>query len=291
MCKNSEMKNVRFGLLVLLLLIIGCKSKETKGTIQDEKKTIASFLKQTNVINKTLAPKPIVASKIFKNGLEIKWFEHGKGQKVDSGEVVLINYQVFLQDGTLVDGNELLKKPALPYLVGFGMQTKGWDLALVNLVVGDFVEVLIPSKLARGEKGIKGLIPANADNVLRIKVLKKIAPSRVIEGTKVWLLEENKNEKLKANERSSIEFHYMVGTPSNPLYDYSYKRNEPFKMKFTDHGVVKGLKDALINAKKSDKLWVVVPSANAYGNKGLLDLVKPNEKVFYDIFVMDVSTL
>jgi FKBP-type peptidyl-prolyl cis-trans isomerase len=290
MCKNSEMKNVRFGLfVVLLLLIIGCKSKETKGTIQEEKKTIASFLKQTNVINKTLAPKPIVASEKFKNGLEIKWFEHGKGQNLDSGEVVLINYQVFLKDGTLVDGNELLKKSALPFLVGFGMQTKGWDLALVNLVVGDFVEVLIPSKLARGEKGIKGLIPANADNVLRIKVLKKIAPSRVIEGTKVWLLKENKEEQKKANKSNTIEFHYMVGTPTNPLYDYSYKRNVPFRLRFTDHGVVKGLKDALINAKKSDKIWIVVPPSNAYGNKGLLDLVKPNEKVFYDIFVMEVS--
>ena len=60
-------------------------------------------------------------------------------------------------------------------------------------------------------------------------------------------------------------------------------------MRFTDNGIISGLKKALINAKRSDKMWVLVPSSEAYGSKGLLDLVKPNEKVFYDIFVMEVS--
>lgn len=269
--------------------IMSCNSKGNKEVDAEKNVKIKSALKVTNVHNKTLLPTPIVDEKKFNNGLIIKWFEHGEGQKIKNEDVVLINYQVFLMDGTLVDGNELLKKSSLPFLVGFGMQTKGWDLALENLVVGDFAEVVIPAKLARGEKGIKGLIPPNAVNVLRVKVLKKLNPTRIVEGTKVYLLEENKTETTKANENNLVEFHYMVGTPTNPLYDYSYKRNEPFKMRFSDPGVVKGLKDALINAKKSDKLWIIVPPSNAYGSKGLLDLVKPNEKVFYDIFVMEVS--
>jgi FKBP-type peptidyl-prolyl cis-trans isomerase len=288
--KKNRMKNSLVAVLTLLLFsVIGCNSNEKINERQKKKKKIESYLLHTNVQNKTLVPSSIVDEKKFKNGLAIKWFEHGKGQKINKEEVIFINYQVFLADGTLVDGNELLKKPALPFLVGFGMQTKGWDLALENLVVGDFVEVFIPSKLARGDKGIKGLIPPNSVNILRIKVLKKLLPTRVVDGTKVWLLEENKEEQKKAKESNTIEFHYMVGTPTNPLYDYSYKRNVPFRLRFTDHGVVKGLKDALINAKKSDKIWIVVPPSNAYGNKGLLDLVKPNEKVFYDIFVMEVS--
>jgi FKBP-type peptidyl-prolyl cis-trans isomerase len=62
-------------------------------------------------------------------------------------------------------------------------------------------------------------------------------------------------------------------------------------LRFSDFGIVKGLKKALINAKRSDKLWVVVPAEMAYGSKGLLDLVKPNEPVFYDIFVENVTKI
>jgi FKBP-type peptidyl-prolyl cis-trans isomerase len=160
---------------------------------------------------------------------------------------------------------------------------------LEHLHLGDFVEIFLPSNLARGKKGIKGLIPPNANNVIRLKAIEKVNPTKVIDGTKVWLLEENKLELNKANEKSVVDFHYMVGSESNPKYDFSYKRNIPFRMRFTDNGIISGLKKALINAKRSDKMWVLVPSSEAYGSKGLLDLVKPNEKVFYDIFVMEVS--
>ena len=80
----------------------------------------------------------------------------------------------------------------------------------------------------------------------------------------------------------------MVGTPSNPKYDISYRRNTPYKLRFNDKGIISGLKKALLNTKRSDKLWLVVPSNEAYGSKGFLDLVKPNEKVFYDIFILEV---
>jgi FKBP-type peptidyl-prolyl cis-trans isomerase len=277
--------------LVLFFFVYACG---TQGVEKDEASIqpsteIKSGLKQTSSTNKSLLPTKIKDQKKLNNGLTIKWFMHGKGELIHKEDVVNINYQVFLEDGTLVDGNELLMKSHLPFLVGFGMQTKGWDIALENMHIGDFVEIFLPSKLARGKKGIKGLIPPNANNVIRLKAIEKVKPTKVIDGTKVWLLEENKLEVNKATEKSVVDFHYMVGSESNPKYDFSYKRNIPFRMRFTDNGIISGLKKALINAKRSDKMWVLVPSSEAYGSKGLLDLVKPNEKVFYDIFVMEVS--
>ena len=193
-----------------------------------------------------------------------------------------------MEDGTLVDGNQLLKRDWLPFLVGYGVQTPGWDLAFRKLKVGDFVEIVLPGALARGKAGIKDLIPADAVNIIRVRVLEKIKPTRVIDGTKVWLLEQNEAEKKLANEESVIDFHYMVGSPSHPKYDISYRRSQPFEMRFSDNGIVRGLKRALVGAKKSDKLWIVIPASEAYGEKGLVDLVKPGENVFYDIFIMEV---
>jgi peptidylprolyl isomerase len=274
----------------VILFLFSCSTEGVKK--EDDKilnaNEIKSDLKQTFSDNKTLKPTKIQDQKSFSNGLKIKWFKHGKGESIENEEVIEINYQVFLEDGTLVDGNELLSRPTLPFLVGYGLQTKGWDLALTSLKIGDFVEIFIPSKLARGKAGIKGLIPPNANNILRLKVVKKINPTKIVDGVKVWLLEENKNETKLVNEKNEVEFHYMVGTPSNPKYDISYQRNQPYRLKFNEKGIISGLKKGLLNAKRSDKLWIIVPPEEGYGSKGYLDLVKPFEKVFYDIFVLEV---
>ena len=78
----------------------------------------------------------------------------------------------------------------------------------------------------------------------------------------------------------------MTSTPTNSLYVNTYRLNEPFKMRLEDSGLVPGLKKALINAKKSDRMFVLVPASEAYGAKGYLDIVKPNEALFYNILVI-----
>lgn len=271
----------------MALSLVGCNVEGVKKEINEDK-NIVSDLKKTNSTNKTLVPTKIKNELKLKDGLEIKWFKHGEGEKLKEEDVININYQVFLEDGTLVDGNELLNRASLPFLVGYGMQTKGWDLALLHLKVGDFVEIFLPAKLARGKYGVKGLIPPNANNIIRVKILSKIKPTRKIDGVKIWLLEENKDELTTATESNTIDFHYMVGTKSNPKYDLSYRRGVPFRMRFSDNGLVSGLKKGMLGVKRSDKVWVLVPPEEAYGNQGLLDLVKPNEKLFYDIFVVEI---
>ena len=274
--------------LPILLLVCSVVSCNVEGVKKEKKIQLQSDLNRTESKNKSLAPTQIVNNLKFKNGLKISWFKHGKGDLITEEDVVKINYQVFLENGNLVDGNELLNRDFLPFLVGYGMQTPGWDMAMKHLKVGDFVEIFLPAKLARGKFGVKGLIPPNSNNIIRLKILGKINPTKKIDGVKVWLLEENTTETVKAQETNTIDFHYMVGTKSNPKYDMSYRRGVPFRMRFSDHGIVSGLKKALVGVKRSDKVWILVPPNEAYGKKGLLDLVKPNEKMFYDIFIVEV---
>ncbi len=280
------MKKV-IGSILAVFLLIACKSEGVKKN-KTNLEVIHSELKNTNSKNKSLNPTKIVNELKLQEGLEIKWFKHGKGDQIKEEDVININYQVFLEDGTLIDGNELLNRQSLPFLVGYGVQTKGWDIALKHLRIGDFVEVFLPSKLARGKYGIKGLIPPNANNIIRINIINTVKPTKIIDGIKVWLLEENLSETKKVLETNTIDFHYMVGTKSNPKYDMSYRRGVPFRMRFSDHGIVSGLKKTLLGVKRSDKIWILIPSSEAYGSSGLLDIVKPNEKLFYDIFVAEV---
>jgi FKBP-type peptidyl-prolyl cis-trans isomerase len=253
--------------------------------VEQDKKPVQSNVKTDRSLDKNHA---VIETKPMDNGMVIEWFEKGKGESIKPGDMLMIDYKVRLKDGDVVDGNHLLKKDKLPFLVGFQMQTKGWDIAMNELKVGDFARIKIPSHLARGEKGVNGLIPPNADNFLTIRIIEKAAPTRTVEGTKVWVLEENTNNKLKFAEGMEISFHSMVSSPSNPLYANTFRTNQPFKFKLGDYGLVPGLKKALINAKTSDRLFIVVPASEAYGVKGYLDFVKPNEDLFFNVLVMDV---
>lgn len=269
------------------VILVACKETPKKEVeMQVPKPKEAGIV--TPVNNKLDEKKPVRDTLIMDNGIVIKWFQHGKGEPLKKGEMVAIDYKVELENGELVDGNRLNGKENVPFMVGFGMQTVGWDLAMKELLVGDFVEIFVPSELARGEKGIPGLIPPNAPNILKIRVVKRMKPTRTIDGNKVWVFEENKQNKEKFDEGKKIEFHCMVSTASNPRYVNTFRDNAPFTLSLMDAGVVPGLKKALINAKKADRMMVLVPAAEAYKSKGYLDQVKPNEDILYNILVMNV---
>ena len=270
----------------------GVEKSKIKDEVEIKSDKIKSDSKKGTALNSDDVD--VTDTKSFDNGIVISWMKKGKGEKVSKGDVILIDYKVTLKDGSIVDGNHLWKKETFPFVVGYQMQTKGWDFAIENMKVGDFARVLIPANLARGEKGLKKegekgwFVPPNSINYLTIHIVKKQKPSRVIDGTKVWLFEENKEQKKTFNENNGIVFHSMISSETNPIYYNSYRTNSPYTLYMTDNGIIPGLKKALINAKKGDRMLVVVPSSEAYGAKGSTGFVKPNEDLMYNILVMDV---
>lgn len=233
---------------------------------------------------------PIADQVKLDNGIEIQWIEKTEGDAIQVGDVVMIDYKVRLKDSTIIDGNHLLNKRAFPYMVGFGLQPKGWDIALSKLRVGDFARIKIPAALARGSREVKNLIPKDSDNYLTIRVLSKKAPDREIDGNKVWIIEQNLEQKVKFDETNQITFHSTISSPSSPFYYNSFNGEEPFKLRLEDNGTIPGLKKALINAKRGDRLFIYVPASEGYDSKGYLNLVKPNEPLFYNLLVMEVKS-
>ena len=286
------------GILIMSIFCstISCTTNVIKGTAK-QKVLKGADNKKNNSIGKTALNSDnlvINSSKNYENGIDISWLSHGTGEKVKKGDVILIDYKVTLADGKIIDGNHLIRKASFPFLVGYQMQTKGWDFALQQLKIGDFARVKIPSELARGVKGIKKegskewFVPPNSVNYLSIRVIKKQVPTRVIDGVKVWVFEENQENKIKFGEKSAIVFHCMISSESNPIYYNSYSSNSPYTLLLSDKGIIPGLKKALINAKKADRMYILIPAVEAYGSKGSEGFVKPNEDLFYNVLVMDV---
>ncbi|NRA12520.1 MAG: FKBP-type peptidyl-prolyl cis-trans isomerase [Crocinitomicaceae bacterium] len=285
-------------ILIATLTLVSCSDKDEKRDTKDVEITANNNSNNPNknptviIDSNTVdfeADRDIVDEKEIKGGLNIKWYEHGEGEQVKAGDMVNIDYKVYLENGEVIDGNHLRQLASFPFMVGFQMQKEGWDNALKELRIGDFAEIFIPASEIRGNKEIEGLIPKNSNNILKIRILSFNEPTRVIDGTRIWLMNENKANTNLFGETNRISFHCWVSSPSNPLYFNTEWENNPYGYGLGDGGLVPGLRKALINAKKADLMFVHVPSKEAYGAMGYQDLVKPNEDLLYRVFVMAVT--
>jgi len=279
---------------VVLIAIAACntegvkKSNDAPATVSKGPKKPNVAVRDSNSVDLDAKHKVIDDMKLS-NGIKIKWFKHGAGDVVKNGDMVDIDYKVYLENGDMIDGNSLRSLPSFPYMVGFQMQP-GWDFALRELRVGDHVEIYIPYQLSRGDVEVEGLIPKKSNNILKIHVIGLHKADKVLAGgTRLWMMKENKKNKEVFGPGKKIYFHCYISSPTNPMYYDTQVENNPFNYGFDDPGLVPGLRKALINAKKADLFLVHVPAAEAYGSQGYLDVVKPNEDLFYRVFVMEVK--
>ncbi len=275
------------------VLIVACKNevKKPDATPQDiisEKVQEFDPSQSLNLKDLKAEDLNVVDSSKLDNGIRIKYFRKGNGAKLKKGDLLDLNYVVKLKTGYILEGNHQRNERTLPFLLGYGMQPKGWDLALSEMHVGDFAEIFIPSKFARGEAEIKGIMPKNSDNYLTVEVLAIKTPTRQRDGVKVWNIENGVGDSV-FNENNSIVFNCIISTISNPRYYNSWKTGNPFKMQLSDYGIIPGLKKALLDSKKGDHFIALVPTDQAYGKKGLNVLVKPNEDIYYYIEVEKVG--
>jgi FKBP-type peptidyl-prolyl cis-trans isomerase len=280
--------------LLIMLFTTGCKQQKKKTKTPKKPKTaVISNPKQfSNYSNlKDFEKNKIKDSVRRENGIVIKWLSHGSGNKLVNGEVVLIDYRLALPDGKIIDGNQRAQLPFIPFIVGYNMQTLGWDLALLELKVGDFVKVEIPSYLAMGKKGMPGLIPPNTPNWLYLKIKARVSPEYDLDGIKIWTFAPGVATESIPGRQNEIEYHALISTRSNPNVMNTYKAKFPLKYVQGQKNVVPGLQQVFKNVKKGQKIYVLLDPMQAYGGRGYANIVKPNEGVFYNITVKDIRPI
>lgn len=283
---------VSYWFVLFFIVLTSCEIKGVESSAKDkdaEAMEGSALNKEADQLEVDIK-KPEKASDTLKldNGIIITYFKKGTGDKLQKGDMIKIDYRAKLEDGTIYDGNHLVKKPSIPFLVGWNQQTPGWDLALKELRVGDDVDVFLPSKFARGEQGIKGIVPPNANNVISLRVLEMYEPTKIIDDIQLWKYDELKEPGDSIDFKDEVYINYWVSSESKPRYDYNYQRGESFKLIMGDGNIVPGLYKALHFAREGDRLMIKIPAKEAYGSKGLQDLVKPNEDIFYDIQIAKV---
>ena len=93
-----------------------------------------------------------------------------------AGMTVTVHYTGWLYDaaapnfrGAQFDSS--VGKAPFSFKLGAGLVIQGWDLGVAGMKVGGSRTLVIPSALAYGSAGVRGVIPANAALVFNVELL------------------------------------------------------------------------------------------------------------------------
>ncbi|MEK7570830.1 MAG: FKBP-type peptidyl-prolyl cis-trans isomerase [Patescibacteria group bacterium] len=106
-----------------------------------------------------------------KQQLKIEDLVEGKGKPVKDGDIVVMHYTGWLEDGTKFDSS-LDRHQPFETPIGVGYVIKGWDMGVPGMKVGGKRKLTIPHELGYGAYGAGSDIPGFATLIFEVELLK-----------------------------------------------------------------------------------------------------------------------
>lgn len=100
---------------------------------------------------------------------EVEITREGKGPSAGVGDMVVVNYQGTLIDGTQFDSSYDRGTP-FEFTLGEGRVIEGWEKGVNGMKIGEERMLYIPSSMGYGDRGTGG-IPGNAGLVFKVELL------------------------------------------------------------------------------------------------------------------------
>jgi peptidylprolyl isomerase len=102
--------------------------------------------------------------------LKVETTKEGKGPGAGVGDSVVVNYELSLMDGSVLQTTFGSENP-FEFQLGVGQVIKGWDEGVKDMKVGEERMLYIPSSMGYGDDGIPGSIPGKAGLVFKVELL------------------------------------------------------------------------------------------------------------------------
>jgi FKBP-type peptidyl-prolyl cis-trans isomerase FkpA len=105
---------------------------------------------------------------ITSSGLQYEVVTQGQGRKPSATDVVTVNYEGSLIDGTVFDSSYAREEPAEFPL---DQVIPGWSEGIQLMTVGSVYRLYIPASLAYGEQGAGNMIPPDSTLIFQVELL------------------------------------------------------------------------------------------------------------------------
>ena len=151
----------------------------------------------------------------LESGVYIISTEKGKGASPEKGDLVEVDFQVNLLDGTQV-GSTFDSDEKFSFVLGEGYTIEGWEEIMPQMHVGERVKAIIPFEKAYGGHAVQ-MIPPYSNLVYDIKLLK------ITKAADLQRQAEQQKRDLKAMSEQAFrdylsQFHIVDHTASGLYY-------------------------------------------------------------------------
>ncbi len=243
--------------------------------------------------------------KTTESGLKYAVLKPGSGPAVAKNQQVLVHYTGWLDSGKEFDSSHRRKRP-FELIVGRGLVIPGWDEGLQGMTAGEKRQLIIPPKLAYGDREIGGgLIPANSTLTFEVEMVEIVGtfepaekPAKVAEkdlkttksGLKYSVLTEGKGEAAKKGQLVTV--HYTGWLTNGKKFDSSIDRGQSFVFPLGQGQVIPGWDEGVQGMKPGEKRQLVIPAKLGYGDSGTPGgPIPPNATLVFDVHLIRAEEL
>jgi peptidylprolyl isomerase len=237
----------------------------------------------------------------------------GSGTVAKTGDLVTIHFKAwFMKDSTnlfkdwskdstrmqSIIGDSRQTNQPYKFLLGAGAFVKGSDEAIAGMKKGETRTIIIPARLAYGERGF-GPIPPNSNLKIIISMIDVKAPVKVnmweVDSTKIQTTKSGLKYVIiqqgngpKADSGKTVVVHYSGYLLDGTRFDSSVERDEPFSFVVGLKMVIPGWDEGIALLNKGSKARFIIPSALAYGPRQV-GKIPPNSTLIFDVELLDVK--
>jgi len=218
----------------------------------------------------------------------------------------LLILPVLLASASLLNASELkTDKDKLSYIfgvqVGQGLRAEGIELEMDAFTAG-IQDMLAGNESQIGQATAEKLVSAYQEKkqleIAEISAKKQNESATFLannakndgfvvtaSGLQYKIIE--KGEGKSPTREDKVIAHYTGKLLDGTVFDSSHDRGEPAT--FPVSGVIKGWQEALPMMKEGANWQIVVPANLAYGDRGVGNLIGPNETLIFDIELVSIS--
>ncbi len=233
------------------------------------------------------------------SGLKYIRVKKGKGEAAKDGDRVYVNYSGYFTDFKKFDASYDRGEP-ITLVLGRHQVIVGWEMGLRGMKKGEKGRLIIPYKLAYGEKGRPPAIPAKSDLIFDIELMKIDADAipkpfdvsgkdtiTTKTGLKYILL--NKTDAEQTYENDTIIIKYVAYFEDGKILESTYERGDSLLTVAGSKSMIPGMMEAVEVLKKGEKARVIIPYQLGFGEDGRPPVIPPKTTLIFDMYIQNVK--